>query len=45
VLDAGDFDGIAEVVEAGAVVADAESELRRFDVLEALDVALIAGWL
>jgi hypothetical protein len=39
VLDAGDFDGIAEVVEAGAVVADAEAELGRFDVLEALHVA------
>jgi hypothetical protein len=40
VLDAGNFDGIAEVVEAGAVVANAETELGRFDVLEALHIAL-----
>ena len=39
VLDAGDFDGIAEVMEAGAVVADAEAELGRFNVLEALHIA------
>jgi hypothetical protein len=39
-LDAGDFDGIAEVMEAGAVVTDAEAELGRFNVLEALHIAL-----
>jgi hypothetical protein len=33
VPDAGDFEGVAEVVEADAVVADAEAEFGRLDVL------------
>jgi hypothetical protein len=39
VLYGEDFDGVAEVMEADAVVADAEPELGRVDVLEALHVA------
>jgi hypothetical protein len=31
--------GIAEIVEADAVVADAQTELGRLDILEALDIA------
>jgi len=39
VLDGQGFDRVAEVVEADAVVSDAEPELGRIDVLESLDVA------
>jgi hypothetical protein len=39
VFDGGDAKGVTVVIEADAVVADAQPELRRFDVLEALDVA------
>jgi hypothetical protein len=39
VSDGENLDGIAEVVEANAVVADAEAELRGIDILEALYVA------
>ena len=35
-----DFDGIVEVTEADAVVADTETELWRLDVLESFNVAL-----
>jgi hypothetical protein len=38
-----DQDGISEIVEAGAIVADAETELWRLDVLEALDIAFAGG--
>lgn len=38
-----DQDGISEIVEADAVVADAETELWRLDVLEALDIAFAGG--
>ena len=37
--DGENLDGVAEVVEADAVVADAEAELRRIDVLKPLYVA------
>lgn len=43
VLYGEDFDGIAEVMEAEAIVADAEPELWRVDVLEALYVAFAGG--
>jgi|HubBroStandDraft_1064217.scaffolds.fasta_scaffold11940_4 hypothetical protein len=36
-------DGISEIVEADAVVADAETKLWRLDVLEALDIAFAGG--
>jgi hypothetical protein len=42
-LDGGDVEGMALVVEAEPVVADAEAELGRLDVLEALHVALAGG--
>jgi hypothetical protein len=38
-----DHDGFAEIVEADAVVAGSETELRRLDILEALDVAFAGG--
>lgn len=38
-----DQDGISEIVEADAVVADAEAELWWFDVLESLDIAFAGG--
>ena len=38
-LDGGDANGISVVMEADAVVADPQPELRRFDVLQTLDVA------
>lgn len=38
-----DHDGIAEIVKANAIVADAEAELGRLAVLEALDVAFAVG--
>ena len=43
VFDGGDVEGVAVVVEADAVVADAEAELGRLDVLEALYVAFAGG--
>jgi hypothetical protein len=33
------FDGVAEIVKADAVIADPETELRRFNILESLNVA------
>jgi hypothetical protein len=39
VLDGGDVEGLAVIVEAGPIVADAEAELGRLDVLKALHVA------
>jgi hypothetical protein len=39
-LDGGNVKSMAEMVEAKAVVADAQPELRWFNVLEALDIAL-----
>jgi hypothetical protein len=36
-------DGIAEIVKADVVVAGAEAGLRRFDVLETLDIAFAGG--
>lgn len=38
-----DHDGVTEIVEADAVIADAEAELWRFDVLESLDIAFAGG--
>jgi hypothetical protein len=38
-----DQDGVSEIVEADAVVAHAETELGRFDVLESLDIAFAGG--
>ncbi len=38
-----DQDGISEIVEANAVVAGAEAELRRLNVLELLDIAYARG--
>jgi hypothetical protein len=35
----GNANDVPEVMEADAVVADSETKLGRFDVLEALDVA------
>jgi len=43
VLDGEDFDGVSEVMEAEAIVADAEPELWGVDVLEALYVAFAGG--
>lgn len=37
--DGENFDSVSLVVEADAVVSDAEAELRGFDILKALDVA------
>ena len=42
-LDGGDVEGVAVVVEAEPVIADAQAELGRFDVLEAFYVALAGG--
>ena len=42
-LDGGDVEGVAVVLEAEPVVADAQAELGRLDVLEALHVALAGG--
>jgi hypothetical protein len=36
-------DGVAQFVEADAVITGTETELRRFDFLEALDVPLARG--
>jgi hypothetical protein len=43
VLHGEDHDGIAEIMKADAVVADAEAELGRLDALEALDIAFAVG--
>jgi hypothetical protein len=43
VLNGGDVQGVADVVEADAVVADAQAELWRLDVLKALHVAFSGG--
>jgi hypothetical protein len=43
VLDGQNEDGIAEITKANAVVASAETKLRRFDVLQALDIAFSGG--
>ena len=43
ITDGGDVEGVAAVVEAEPVVADAQAELGRLDVLEALHVALTGG--
>ena len=37
--DGENFDSVSLVVEADAVVSDAEAELRGFDILKALDIA------
>ncbi len=37
------FDGIAQVMEADAIVSDAEPKLWRVDVLEALYIAFAGG--
>jgi hypothetical protein len=42
VLYGEDFDGVAKVMEADAIVADTETELWRFDVMEPLDIAFAA---
>ena len=39
----GDIEGIAKVAEAEAVIAYAEPELGRFNVLQALHIALACG--
>jgi hypothetical protein len=36
-------EGIAEIVKADAVVADAKTQFGRFDTLEALDIAFAGG--
>lgn len=36
-------DGIAEIVESHAIVADAEAELWRLNILKALDIAFAGG--
>lgn len=41
--DGEDFDGISEVVKADAVVSDAETQLGRLNILEALYVAVAGG--
>ena len=38
-FDARDFEGIAEVVETYAILADSEAELDRFNGLKPFDVA------
>jgi hypothetical protein len=43
VLYSEDHDGIAEIMKADAVVADAETEFGRLDILEALDIAFARG--
>ena len=43
VLDGGDVEGVSVVVEAEPVVADAQAELGRLDVLKALHVAFAGG--
>jgi hypothetical protein len=43
VFNGGDVEGVAVVVEAEPVVADAQPELGRLDVLEALHVAFAGG--
>ena len=42
-LYSGDFEGVAEVVEAQTVVADAEPEFGRINVLESFYVAFASG--
>jgi len=39
-FDGGDVEGVAVVVEAHPIIADAKSELWRIDVLKALYVSL-----
>ncbi len=43
VFDGEDHDGVNEIVEADAVVAGAETQFGRFDILEALDIAFACG--
>ena len=43
VLDGGDVEGVFVVVEAEPVIADAQAELGRLGVLEALHIALAGG--
>jgi hypothetical protein len=43
VLDGGDVEGVAVVVKAEPVIADAQAELGGLDVLEALHIALASG--
>jgi hypothetical protein len=43
VLDSQHEDGTAEIAKANAVVASAETKLRRFDVLQALYIAFSGG--
>ena len=43
VLDGGDLEGVAMIVEAEPVIADAQGEFGRLDVLKALHVALAGG--
>jgi hypothetical protein len=43
VLDGQHENGIAEIAEANAVVASAETKLRRFNALQALDIAFARG--
>jgi hypothetical protein len=38
-----DFEGVVPIVKAKPVVAEAQAELRRFDVLESLDIAFTAS--
>jgi len=42
-LDGGDVEGVTDVVEAEAIVANAEPEFGRLDVLQALHVAFAGG--
>ena len=42
-LDGENEDGIAELVEADAIVANAEAELGRFDILKAFQIAFASG--
>jgi len=37
-----DLDGVAKVMEADAVIPDTETEFRRFDIMEPLDIAFAA---
>ena len=43
VLDGSDIEGVAVIMEANPVIADAQAELGRLDILEALHVALAGG--
>jgi hypothetical protein len=42
-LEGENEDGIAEIVEADAIVANAEAELGRFDILKAFHIAFASG--